>query len=298
MLHTKIPANCLDRIFKCPQSIDFGTGPVRAPGSFRPNSLNSKKASVRGKTIDELTKNKFYRSVYGFEEGKQRKLFSNDFKEYWGTVGESENQLLADKASQFMLKELNGCDELFCDRYDDLIDLFRDFPNSEIYTNPNGITVCYNQTTDTEFAFGASVDFGGTRGDTVHLIELKTGTGYGKDLEVQLKVSALACILNHEEINRVICGCYNVDKDNYLTWTYSREELLDYITEVRKILLQIFSDKQPEFLTGVAKQEWCNNCDCKRCPYSVKNRNNKEFQTNYYNNTEKAWDEELAKGLW
>ena len=43
----------------CPQSIDFGRGPINAPGAFRPNSLNSTPASLKGKIVDELTKCKF-----------------------------------------------------------------------------------------------------------------------------------------------------------------------------------------------------------------------------------------------
>lgn len=290
MLHTKIPANCVDRLFTCYQSIDFGNGPVPAPGYYRPNSLNSTPASIRGKLVDELAKNKFFKALY-YETQPDifRALITKTFKEpkeidgvtyCWGDRN-SEYQLLGDKASQFMLNKLKDCDELFCDRYDDLVELFEGIPEGKIYTNQNGIRVCYNSVTDTEFAFGASVDFGGTRDNTAYLIELKTGTGFGKNLETQLKVSAVACILNHPETERVICGCYNVDSDDYKEWSYTKEDLMEYRNQLRYLLLKIYLDTQPDYITGMEQTDWCKMCDCKRCPYSRYNKNNSEFKASW-----------------
>ena len=82
-----------------------------------------------------------------------------------------------------MLKKLSGCQDVFCDGFDDLLCLFQGFPQVEFYKNSNKQFVAYNPETDTEFAFGASVDFGGIDGDTTYLIELKTGSAFGKNLE-------------------------------------------------------------------------------------------------------------------
>ena len=295
MLHTKIPANCIDRIATCPQSIDFGRGPINAPGAFRPNSLNSTPASLKGKIVDELTKCKFakacfrdtdfqrFKKIYDVNSNFRKPVTIGETTYEWGEPGISQYQLLGDKASDFMLKKLAGChQDVFCDRFDSLLCLFKGFPQVEFYENSNKQFVAYNPETDSEFAFGASVDFGGIDGDTTYLIELKTGSAFGKNLETQLKVSALACILNHQEVNRVVCGCYNVDTDNYDSWKYTREELKTYIPELHTLLLRIYLDTQPVFVTGVKEVEWCNNCDCKRCPYSRANKYNQEFKELWY----------------
>ena len=294
MLHTKIPANCIDRIFQCPQSIDFGKGPINAPGAFRPNSLNSTPASLKGKIVDELAKCKFAKArFYNTDFQRFKKIYdaNSNFKKpvtigettyEWGDKGISQYQLLGDRASDFMLKKLSGCQDVFCDRFDDLLCLFKGFPQVEFYKNANKQFVAYNPETDTEFAFGASVDFGGIDGDTTYLIELKTGSAFGKNLETQLKVSALACVLNHPEVNQVICGCYNANTDHYDSWQYSREELENFIPKLRRLLLHIYLDTQPEYITGVKEFEWCSNCDCKRCPYSRANKDNQEFQELWY----------------
>ena len=290
MLHTKIPANCIDRIFQCPQSVDFGTGPIKAPGAFRPNSLNSTPSSLRGKIVDELAKCKFAKARF-LETDKERfeEIYNNNIvfktpvtvngKEYWWGNKDSEYQLLGDKASAFMLKKLEKCQDVFCDRFDSLLRLFKNFPDVKFYTNENEQEVAYNAKTYTEFAFGASVDFGGVDNDTTYLIELKTGSPDAyKNCETQLKVSALACILNYKNVNTVICGCYNVDSNDYKEWIYTRDDLKKFIPVIRDLLFKIYTDEQPEYLTAVTESKWCDHCDCRRCPYSRMNKNDQQFQ--------------------
>lgn len=303
MLHSRISANNIDRLLNCPESIDFGTGSLQQAGMYYVNSQQSY-ASVRGQVIDELTKNKFAKKVNQLGVVTRRfetPVTINHHTYEWGEKGVSEFQLLGDRASEFFFTKLHFCDTKHIDHYLNLNDIFVGFPDVQFYLNPSGVEVAYNPKTDTEFSFGASPDFGGIVGDTAYALELKTGTAYGKNLETQIKVSALAYVINYENINTVIGGCYNVDTEEYKEWTYTREELLEYMPNLKKLIRLIYENKQPEYLTGVREIDWCKNCACKRCPYSRVNKDNRDFQKaykQYLKDTNQDWDEELAKGLW
>lgn len=308
MLHSRISANCIDRIMQCPNSIDFGKGELQPAGSYYLNSQQNR-ASVRGQVIDELAKNKFYKALYGDDHDRLKKLITTKWKlpktingitYSWGDR-DSEYQVLGDKASAFMLEKLDACSEKYAEHYVSMLSLFEDFPNVEFYTNPKGVYVAYNRVTNTEFDFGVNPDFSGICEDVAFVLELKTGTAYGKNLETQIKVSALGFALEYPEVKRVIGGCYNVDTEHYDEWVYSRQDLLDFLPTLKSILLSVYNDVQPEYLVGVRDVktiDWCSNCACKRCPYSRVNKDNPDFVKSYQEYVMQSLKSDCSEEVW
>lgn len=296
---SRIPANCIDRIKECPYSVDFGIGAINVAGKNHNKTLNGAFVSLRGQCIDELTKNFFWRDYLDKPKEErtpeEQALFTDNFKTAqvandgtevsWHNEGYKE---LAVESSQYMLSVLKDCDEVYTDKYFDLLDFFISFPYVQIYNNTNGVKVAYNPRSETEFTFGVSTDFSGVKDNTAYVIELKTGSSFGKDLETQVKIGCVAYAYYYPNLTHFVGMCYNPDgvteSEKLKVWKYTRKELKEFAKELKIILLSVFSSSQELYLQSeidVNRIDWCNNCDCRRCPFSRKNKDNAEWQAKY-----------------
>lgn len=301
LLHSKIPANCIDRISICPNSIKFGEGPVNQVGMNHNQVLNGTPASMRGQCLDELTKNFFWKDYIGKPKEERTKEEQAHFTDLYKTPQVANDKTteiswknegykeLAETSANYMLSVLRDCNEVYTDKYFDLIDCFVNFPNVQIYTNKNNQRVAYNPKNETEFAFGVSTDFSGIKDSTAYVIELKTGNPDSyKDTEVQVKIGCLAYAYYYTYIDEFVGMCYNPDatneEDKVKVWKYTREDLKNFVPELQNILLKAFMSSQKIYLEAdvdVKRNDWCKLCDCNRCPYGKSNLKDDAWQTKY-----------------